>query len=505
MTHPLFTTLPILFGLSLVACLLLTPLARGLARRCGLVDRPDGRRKMHDRAIPVAGGLAILVSSVAVLAAAAVVPNPLQEALAAQGGTLFGLLLGAVTICAIGVADDARGLRGRHKLLGQLLAVGIVLGSGVLVDSLEVFGWRIELGVLALPFTAFWLLGAINSLNLLDGMDGLLGSIGLIVCLALALLAGAYGHGAAAGVAVVLAGSLLGFLRYNFPPASVFLGDSGSMLVGLTVGVLAIQSSLKGPATAALAAPVALLILPIFDTTAAIVRRKLTGRSLYTTDRGHLHHCLLRTGLSSRGVLLLVAVLSLVTVGGVLASIAWKSEPLALLSALVVVAILVLTRLFGHAELLLVHKRCTALAVSLLKPPAGQRVQQLEVRLQGTGDWKELWARLTAHALELNLKSVRLDVNAPAIQEGYHARWDRHHDEGESSEVWRAEMPLSAAGQSVGRLEITGLRSDGFAWNTMAAVARLVEEIESAVSDLAHAHGERPRLPVAVALREVPV
>src|SRR5262249_41151655 len=261
-----------------------------------------------------------------------------------------------------------------------------------------------ELGVLAVPFTAFWLLGAINSLNLLDGMDGLLGSIGLIVCLTLAALAAVHGHWAAAAVAVGLARRLLGLLRYNYPPASLFLGDSGSMLVGLTIGVLAIRSSLKGPATAALAAPAALLVLPIFDTTAAIVRRKLTGRSLYTTDRGHLHHCLLRAGLSSRGVLLLVAALSLVTVGGVLASIAWKSEPLALLSALLVVAVLVLTRLFGHAELVLLHKRCAALAVAFLKASDGRQVRELEVRLQGTADWKELWARLTACAQELNLK-----------------------------------------------------------------------------------------------------
>src|SRR5439155_5894298 len=121
----------------------------------------------------------------------------------------------------------------------------------------RIFDWHVELGLLAVPFTLFWLLGAINSLNLIDGMDGLLSSVGLIVTLAMAAMAVLGEQWMAACVAVALAGALLGFLRYNFPPASIFLGDSGSMLIGLVIGALAIRSSLKSPATVALAAPVA--------------------------------------------------------------------------------------------------------------------------------------------------------------------------------------------------------------------------------------------------------
>src|SRR5204863_5259620 len=133
--------------------------------------------------------------------------------------------------------------------------------------------------------------------------DGLLSSVGLIICLAMGSMAFLTGSWATACVAMALAGAMLGFLRYNFPPASIFMGDCGSMLVGLVVGVLAIQGSLKGPATAALAAPLALLTIPIFDTLAAIVRRKMTGRSVYATDRGHLHDCMLQRGLTARHVL----------------------------------------------------------------------------------------------------------------------------------------------------------------------------------------------------------
>jgi UDP-GlcNAc:undecaprenyl-phosphate GlcNAc-1-phosphate transferase len=479
--------LGLLFGIALTASLLLIPLARALARRWGLVDRPDGRRKLHDQTIPVCGGLAVLAATVGVLGAAVALPGPLGAALAAKGPGLLGLLLGALVICAVGVADDFRCLRGRHKLLGQLVAVGVVLAFGVRIQTLRLFDWQLDLGLLAVPFTLFWLLGAINALNLLDGMDGLLGSVGGIVTLALGAMALMQGDAATAAVALALAGALLGFLRYNFPPATVYLGDCGSMLIGLAVGVLAIQSSLKGPATVALAAPAALLTLPILDTTAAILRRKLTGRSVYCTDRGHLHHCLLRRGLSRRWALLVVSALCLVTVGGVLASVAWSNEGLALLSAAAVVATLVLTRLFGHAELVLLRNRVVSVAASFLSRPRGE-ARQLSVRLQGSADWDELWGRLTDCAERLDLRSVSLDVNAPAIHEDYHAAWDCGEDGGAEEgggDLWRAEIPLAACGQTVGRVELTGRRDADCVSLKIAAVARLIAEIEETVSGLA--------------------
>src|SRR5262245_10512270 len=362
MTPPLFCT----FAASLLLCLALTPVARALARRVRLVDRPDNRRKMHGRAVPVAGGLPILLSACLALAGALWFFAPLPPSPTGQNPNLLGLLLGSLFICAVGLADDFGYLRGRHKLVGQCFAVGIVIVAGVQVRQIHVFDWTLELGLLSVPFTGFILLGAINSLNLIDGMDGLLSSVGLIITLAMAALAAVGGHWVAACIALALAGALLGFLRYNFPPASIFLGDSGSMVIGLVVGVLAIESSLKGPATVALAAPTALLTIPILDTLAAIVRRKLTGRSIYSTDRAHLHHCLLRHGLSHRRALLLVACLCLLTVVGALASLACKNEVLAILSGLAVVGILVLTRMFGHAEFVLLQKRFAAIAVSVL-------------------------------------------------------------------------------------------------------------------------------------------
>lgn len=477
-------TLCIILSASFLFGLILTPLARVIASRCNFVDQPDGRRKIHVRPIPLSGGIAVLLSAILVLGAVSLVSHWLGQFLVQQSSTLIGLLVAAMVIALVGLADDYRGLRGRHKLLGQFVAVGIVLCSGVLVRSIRVFDWEIELGYLSIPFTAFWLLGAINSLNLIDGMDGLLASLGVIICLAMAIMAVVTGTWSTAAIAAAFAGSLLAFLFYNFPPASIFLGDCGSMLVGLVVGVLAIKSSLKAPATVALAAPAALFTIPIFDTAAAIIRRKLTGRSIYTTDRGHIHHCLLGKGLSNKRVLMLVSCLSLLTVCGAISSLALNNEIMAIISASVVICILITTRLFGYAESLLMKQRLVGLCIALGFRSPHRTAHEIEVRLQGSADWKEIWSNLTECAERLNLRTVRLDLNAPAIHEGYHARWDRFDGDPDSHNCWRADIPLIVHGHHVGRLEIMGNRDQDPVWGKIAEIAQLAEEIERAVSTL---------------------
>jgi len=485
------------FGVSCLLCLVLTPAARVLAGRCQLVDHPDQRRKMHSRAVPVAGGMPILIATSTAIALLLAFSPTLLELCANEGPQLIGLFAAAVTICAVGLADDCGYLRGRHKLLGQCTAAAVVIACGVVVRTITVFDYAIDLGLLAYPFTLFLLLGAINSLNLIDGMDGLLSSMGLIIVLGMAAVALVVGdHIPAAFVALALGGALFGFLFYNFPPASIFLGDSGSMLIGLVVGVLAIQSSLKGPATIALATPTALLIIPVFDTTAAILRRKLTGRSIYETDRGHLHHCLQRHGFNAYHVLLLVAGFCLITVAGVLASLALKNELLAILGAATVVGILVVTRLFGHGELLLLGQRCHSAAASFVGRPRKVGSKQIAVRLQGSLNWGELWDGVKDLSEPLNLQTLRLDVNAPAIHEGYHARWDRMSNDAEDQVVWRADLPLEVRKQVIGRLQIVGYQDDDPVWNKILTLSKLVQAFEKTATDLMRSPMEpRPALP----------
>lgn len=469
------------FAAAVLASMALTAAARPAARRVGLVDKPDGRRKVHAGVTPVAGGIAVFAAAVLVLGAAALVPGPVAAAVAASPREFAALLAGAALICLLGAADDRFHLRGKYKLAGQAVAALVVIAGGARVEVVHLFGQDVPLGPFGVPVTLLWLLGAVNSFNLIDGMDGLLGTVGVIVCGAVAVMAAMQGQVAEACVAAALAGALVGFLRYNLPPASIFLGDAGSMLVGLVVGTLAIRCSLKGPTTVALAAPAALLTIPFLDTAAALVRRKLTGRSIYSTDRGHLHHCLLRGGLSRPRVLLLVSGLCSVTVVGVLASVAYRNEALAVLSAAAVVFILVATRLFGHAEFLLLVGKAKAAARAALGPPPGGR--QMQVRLQGSAGWADLWDRLTAAALRLNLNAVALDVNAPLHHEGYHARWHGPTPAtGEENSVWSAVLPLSAYGRPIGQVSVTGLPDGEPVWRKLAELGGVTEGIELLLS-----------------------
>jgi UDP-GlcNAc:undecaprenyl-phosphate/decaprenyl-phosphate GlcNAc-1-phosphate transferase len=505
----------ILFGGSFLLGLALTPLARRLALRYGMVDRPDGQRKMQGNAVPLGGGVAVLLAAVVSLALMAWDRPVLASALSDQANLLAALLLASIVLCLVGLADDFKSLRGRHKLLGQLFAVGIVISAGQIVTSIQLFSWHFELGVLALPFTAFWLLGAINSLNLIDGMDGLLSSVGTIVTLALAVMAVVSGHWEVAAVAVALAGALAAFLCFNFPPASIYLGDCGSMVVGLIVGVLAISSSLKAPATVALASPAALLIIPIFDTLTAIVRRKLTGRSIYSTDRAHIHHCLLNSGMSTRRVLALISVLCVLTVLGVLGSLAANNEWLALLAALTVVGILIVTRLFGYAEFLLIKERLRGVYAASRPAEPLKKSHTQEVRLQGSVDWKEVWASLTTSAEQLNLISLCLDVNIPALHEGYHARWAALSHEGVGRPQWQTALPLVVNGHEVGRLDITGVRDGRPVAEKIGCLSEFAEYLEQAIGILtagarsAHRNGhaassKAPDFEIPAATNELP-
>ncbi len=488
----------VMFGLAVVAGLLATYVCRTVATRCGLVDKPDGRRKTQDRPVALAGGLGVLFGTLLALAAAGLAVPAVGAELLADPYRAGSLAVAAVVIAVVGLLDDAVNLRARYKLAGQLGAVlTLVVFGGYRIDTVSVFGWHLELGLAyGVPATVFWFLAAINAINLLDGMDGLLGTVGLLICGTLAAMAFAVGQPFAGWVATAVAGSLLGFLYFNYPPASVYLGDCGSMLIGLVVGALALQATLKGPAVAILV-PACLLVLPLMDTTAAVVRRKLTGRGLANADRGHLHHVLLRRGMSRPRVLALVAALGLVAGGGALVSTYQSNDALALGAAAAVVLILVAGGLFGTSEARLVRERTKA----VVRAVVGRGVPvECAVRLQGTADWSGVWAKLVVAADRLDLLSVRLDVNAPAWHEQYHGRWDRRAVPAPAeADVWRLELPVFGHGQVIGRLSVAGVRETAPVSELLAGLSGVLAEAERA------AQGElQPRSairPVAVPRR----
>jgi len=450
-----------------IACLsgaVLTPAVRWIALRTGLVDHPDGRRKLHARPIALGGGVAVFVATVLSVACGVALFPSLQKSIGQDNlSFLFGLLASSSMIVVIGLVDDRYHLRGRQKLLGQIAATSILVASGLVVKEVQVFDWKIELGLLSIPFTMFWLLGAINALNLIDGLDGLAGGVGMILSLAISAMAWMTLHESDSLIALALCGALFGFLLYNLPPASIYLGDAGSMLIGLLLGALAMRSSFKLPATVALMAPTVIWSIPILDVGMAILRRKLTGRSIYETDRGHLHHCLLRRGFSGRTTLFSIGLFCIVTSIGALVSIARQNEWLAAVSAVAVFLTLVATRLFGYAECLLLGERLKAIFSSILPIPSwkpGNTASPVHARLTGTRDWEDLWETLTEYADRFDLTSVQLNVNLPALNEEYHVNWNRR-ERGPERQQWATDIPLIAGGITVGRLKITGRSEDG--------------------------------------------
>jgi UDP-GlcNAc:undecaprenyl-phosphate GlcNAc-1-phosphate transferase len=476
----------------------LTRAARAVAFRAGMVDPPDRRRKTQVAAVPTGGGVAVLFAALAALGAVSLFEPDVAAALTADPRKSLALLAAAVLIAGVGLLDDRYNLRARYKLLGQTGAILVlVVGGDFVIHRVSVLGWAVELGPSGVAVTTLWLLACVNALNLIDGMDGLLGTVGGIALVSLAIIAALTGNLFAAAVALALAGAVFGFLWWNLPPATIYMGDAGSMLIGLVVGAVAIPASLKGPATIALGAPLAILVLPMFDTTAAVVRRKLTGRGLATTDRGHLHHVLMRNGLTPRRVLVIVAVLGLVAAGGALASTALHNDLFALVAGGGVVVALVAGKLFGNAELRLIHKRIAASVRGLW--PSRVRPWEMAVRLQGTADWDDVWEDIVGVAAELNLQSLSLDVNAPAMHENYHARWTNPASAPDDN-LWRLEIPLfGGRGVPIGRLAVAGRRDDDQPLaDTLLTLTKIVETAELRAAE-ATAPKAEPAVPPAPA------
>ncbi|MEO1995363.1 MAG: MraY family glycosyltransferase [Planctomycetaceae bacterium] len=481
-------TLIAIAAVAMVTSLTLTPGVRSLARRWSIVDHPDGSRKLHSHAMPLGGGVAVLLGMLFGLSALMISGSPWGDRLLDNWQFVLALTSAAVVIVLIGLLDDRFGLRGRQKLVGQAIAVSILVFSGLSIRHIQVFHWNINLEMLAIPFTFFWLLGAINALNLIDGVDGLATSVGIILSSAVAAAAMMNGHEMDAIVAVAVAGSLLGFLRYNLTPASIYLGDAGSMLIGLMIGALAIRCTLKGPATVALAAPAAIWAIPIFDASMAILRRKLTGRSLYATDRGHLHHCLIRHGYSNRTTLIWISVLCALTAAGALASIYQQDERLALASVALVLCTLVVFRIFGHDEFILLLRRIRHLTVSLfhfrIRPINGQprlhtqpEFREFHTRLEGSNRWEELWQQLVQQAKDVGVHRLQLNVHFPAMHVDYHATWSQTAQSGMPKQC-HIDIPMLFAGMTVGRLKISGPPPEGSVCHGVSELIMSFKELE---------------------------
>jgi UDP-GlcNAc:undecaprenyl-phosphate GlcNAc-1-phosphate transferase len=442
-----------------LAAVMLTWLVRHMALALGVMDRPDGVRKLHRQPIPLLGGVAVfgawLIGSLMSGGVVSGDHSPLTTHYSPLANDFGGaLFLAAIVVLVSGVLDDIFTLRPRWKLVGQSLAAGVLVASGLIVKRVWLFGYTLELGWLGIALTLVWLVGSMNAVNMLDGLDGLASTVGLVICGTLTWMACLTGHFDLALVAIALAGALGGFLLFNFPPARIFLGDSGSMLIGLVIGAVAIQGSFKAPATAALAAPLAVLAIPIFDGMAAVIRRRLSGRAVYAPDRGHIHHCLQKRGWTNRQILLGVGALCAATGVAVLLGLYLRSEPLALVATLAVVIGCVVTKIFGNYEYMLLvgTPRTKWKAMRGGWQMETSRVLAACTRLRQCQSFDEVWNSLRQAADDFHLAGVHweLATGDRPYKEAWHRTTNVHEP------FWHLALPLVADGLSLGELKVWG-------------------------------------------------
>ena len=290
------------FFMALVIAAIATPVSMKLAGRWGAIAYPGGRH-VHKRPIPRLGGLAIY----AAFWIAALIMQVWDQ-------QMTGLFLGSTIILVVGIWDDIRGMRPLVKLFWQIAAAAVLLVFGFSMNSISlpligpVDFEALGLSAIGFILMLFWVVGLVNTVNVSDGLDGLAAGICFMVALLLFWFANRIDQVPAtiqaAHLTMALAGAILGFLFFNFPPARVFMGDSGSMFLGYIIGGISIMGLLKTATILGLVFPLLVLGMPVTDLTFAIIRRKLRGQSMATADRGHLHHRLLDAGLTQRSAVL---------------------------------------------------------------------------------------------------------------------------------------------------------------------------------------------------------
>jgi UDP-GlcNAc:undecaprenyl-phosphate GlcNAc-1-phosphate transferase len=380
----------LLFLLGFLICVLLTPWVIQLAQRGNIgLDAPDQTRKRHDRPIPRLGGMPIIFAlSIGLFLILGASPG--------SASSFFPVLLGSLCMCGLGLWDDFKPLGARKKLAGQVAVALLVYWMGLRIDRVTYPGgsWSVNLGSnVSMIVTVFWLIALPNVVNLIDGFDGLAAGLGLFMAVTLGIAGWLNEQRPVAWYAFTMAGALLGFLVFNFPPARIYLGDGGAYLIGFCLAALSLTSSNKGSIAAVMLVTVVGLGVPILDTTFAVVRRGMRGFPLFHADDEHIHHRLSDLGFSKRRVVLgvygICVVLSLIAL-----SIIWsqgRTIPIAIgavfLLAIFALRYLQYVRSFANVgnqiENLFARRRTVRYALL--------QAQILELEVERCGEPAEFW------------------------------------------------------------------------------------------------------------------
>jgi UDP-GlcNAc:undecaprenyl-phosphate GlcNAc-1-phosphate transferase len=396
---------------SAATAFMLTPLARDFARARGWVDRPDGRRKLHVTPVPRLGGVAVFAAFGLTCALLLALERAGVFASELSAAAYLHLLVACAAVAGVGIVDDVYDVRPVAKLFVQSAAALYLFGNGYRIDAVSnpFNGESVELGLLAAPLTVVWFVGMSNAFNLVDGLDGLAAGLGLFSTTTLFMACLINERWEIAIIASALGGSLLGFLRYNFNPASVFLGDSGALFVGFALAAIAVRGSMKSSAVIAVAAPLMALAVPILDASIAVFRRLVRGDGVFKADGDHIHHRLIGMGLTPRRVV--VILYAVAAVFGALSLLTMTSRSQVV--GLVVIASSVVTWIgvqqLGYAEFSEIQ-RALRHGLGNERRMVGNHVylSSLAAQFRVAPDRPALWAKLVEVAARLQFHRVEL-------------------------------------------------------------------------------------------------
>ncbi|MCP4601423.1 MAG: undecaprenyl/decaprenyl-phosphate alpha-N-acetylglucosaminyl 1-phosphate transferase [Proteobacteria bacterium] len=438
------TTILAIFIIALALSLMLTPLSRKLGVKLGAMDAPN-HRKVHIRPIPRTGGLAIFLSFVLAIICCSFMNTNISNLLVISRQTLF-LAGGALVCLSAGLIDDFRNLGPEMKFIAQIIGASLAFAGGFDLQQFNILGVVFDLGpVPAYLITLLWFVLFINAINLIDGLDGLAGGIVFFASVVMVILSILKGNLQSTALFAALGGSVLGFLRYNFNPASIFLGDGGSYFLGYCVAGLSIMGSVKSQIGVAVLIPLLAMGVPLFDTILSPVRRFVVGKKMFHPDKEHVHHRLLKMGFSTKKAVWVIYVITFSLCLLALAAVNLRDERAGLFLIVLGAGALIFVRKLGYLEYPGYDKFYGWLKGLTDETGLGRERRSFlnrQMEINRSGDIKDLWRHICGMTDWLDFDLAEMDLRDPERAWG---------EETDSKDSRSGEGPACIGNPSVGR------------------------------------------------------